>query len=194
MPTGYTSDLNHGEVSFKDFAMGCARAFGALITMRDEDHDAKIPDKFEPGDYHATALKNAEADLKKYESFTIEEANTAAEESYLSAYKSVQDRCEKNAALKNRYEAMIKKVLAWYPPTSDHAELKCFMLEQLESSIKHDCYEIEPAVKITGAEWLANVIKSAKWSIDYHKEEQKKEIERCESRTAWVRALRESLK
>ena len=34
MPTGYTDKIKDG-ITFKEYAMGCARAFGALITMRD---------------------------------------------------------------------------------------------------------------------------------------------------------------
>ena len=35
MPTGYTAAVCSGEITeIKDFALSCARAFGALITMR----------------------------------------------------------------------------------------------------------------------------------------------------------------
>lgn len=37
MPTGYTSPLYEGkEISFEQFALRCARNFGALVMMRDE--------------------------------------------------------------------------------------------------------------------------------------------------------------
>lgn len=37
MPTGYTASVQEGKVTeFRDFAMECARAFGALVMMRDE--------------------------------------------------------------------------------------------------------------------------------------------------------------
>ena len=36
MPTGYTHELHEGEeISFEKFVMSCARAFGALVLMRD---------------------------------------------------------------------------------------------------------------------------------------------------------------
>lgn len=35
MPTGYTDAIKDG-ISFNQFILSCARAFGALITMRDE--------------------------------------------------------------------------------------------------------------------------------------------------------------
>lgn len=36
MPTGYTADIKDG-ITFRDFALRCARAFGATIMQRDED-------------------------------------------------------------------------------------------------------------------------------------------------------------
>ena len=46
MPTGYTVALYEGkDVTFEDFVMGCSRAFGALISLRDEPN-APIPEEF----------------------------------------------------------------------------------------------------------------------------------------------------
>jgi len=49
MPTGYTLDLYDGKnITFKEFVMKCAGAFGALISMKDESLDAPIPEHLEP--------------------------------------------------------------------------------------------------------------------------------------------------
>ena len=49
MPTGYTAYVQDGVITeFADFAMKCARAFGALIDMRDESLDAEIRVQREP--------------------------------------------------------------------------------------------------------------------------------------------------
>jgi hypothetical protein len=64
MPTGFTADICKGaEVSFEDFAMTCARAFGALYSMRDEPMDAPIPETFVASGYHADELEKAKARL-----------------------------------------------------------------------------------------------------------------------------------
>jgi len=44
MPTGYTAEIYEGEkeVTFEKFALTCARAFGACITIRDEPMSASI--------------------------------------------------------------------------------------------------------------------------------------------------------
>lgn len=40
MPTGCTAKLHEDDQSFRDFALTCARAFGATIAMREEPLDA----------------------------------------------------------------------------------------------------------------------------------------------------------
>ncbi len=42
MPSGYTENIYYGKkVAFKDFALGCARAFGACVMQRDDPADVK---------------------------------------------------------------------------------------------------------------------------------------------------------
>jgi len=52
MASGYVHKMLDDKQDFRTFAMSCARAFGALITMRDEPADAPIPDEFKPDPYH----------------------------------------------------------------------------------------------------------------------------------------------
>lgn len=62
MPTIYTSDIRDG-ISFKTFALNCARAFGACVEIRDEPGGGeKIPEAFKASDYH---LKKAIEDCNK---------------------------------------------------------------------------------------------------------------------------------
>lgn len=61
MPTGYTHGVQDGTVTeFRDFALICARAFGATILMRDDPMDAPIPDEFQSSTYHLDRLKELE--------------------------------------------------------------------------------------------------------------------------------------
>lgn len=195
MPTGYTADVGDGKVTeFPDFAMRCARAFGATITMRDDSPDATIPDEFEPSDYNARALVKARerlAELQAMDRDAIREAANAAYVEALSYYrKSVKDRADTRA----NYEAMLDKVLAWEPPTPDHAEMKAFMVQQLEESIRFDCgYEPEPPTRETPEEWHEEQVQRAERDIEYHAKGDREERERAAGRTEWVRALRASL-
>lgn len=48
MPTGYTDKIYRGEPqTFPEFAARSARAFGALISMRDEPLGDELPKKIE---------------------------------------------------------------------------------------------------------------------------------------------------
>lgn len=196
MPTGYTAGVKDGKVTeFKDYALSCARAFGALILMRDDPMDAPIPERFEPTDYHLRGIKRAQERLIELEKMTPEEASRQARAAYDEARTARQQRREERAADRHRYEAMLEKVRRWTPPSPDHVEYKKFMVKQLEESIDFDCndsYDDGPAFKVSD-EWRAEQIKMARDDVDYHKAEHAKEGERVEGRNRWVRQLRESL-
>ena len=66
----YTYELVDKKLTFPQFAMRCARAFGALIEMRDDSMDAPIPDEFSPSDYHVKAKAKAEETLKRLRSIS----------------------------------------------------------------------------------------------------------------------------
>lgn len=53
MPSAYTAPVQDGKITeFKDFAILCARAFGACIDMRDDPLDKPIPEAFSPVTKH----------------------------------------------------------------------------------------------------------------------------------------------
>ena len=195
MPTAYTADVQSGKVTdFKDFAMQCARAFGACITMRDDPNDADIPDQFEPSDYHLNEVAEAKKELARLASMTDEQKSISALEAYNIDCKVVLDRQQLQEAHRARYEAMLKAVEAWSPPTNDHVEMKRFMERQLRESIDFDCRPYgSGAVRMSGSEWHDGAIAKARRDIEYHTNKYAEEVERCEKRTEWVRALRASL-
>lgn len=192
MPTGYTSDIYEGKkVSFKQFAMNCARAFGACVTMREDDMNAEIPEKFEPSDYHKKALEKAQKDLVKAEKMTLDEAEKLAAKEHAEEIASCEASAERRNATNARYDSMIEKVRAWVPPTSEHHEFKKFMLNQLE--ISRENWTPDSPKKKSGAAFKLDKIKRAKYDIEYHTKEYAEEVERAASRSTWVRNLRESL-
>lgn len=194
MPTGYTDAIRRG-ITFQQFALDCARAFGACITLRDEAGGGeKIPEKFEPSDYHLVEGRNARERLSKLRAMTDTaaaiEANREREEAEVSNAKYRREQDETRA----KYEAMLQSVRAWVPPSAEHASLKAFMVEQIEGSIKFDCTPCEHHLpERDAATWRRDQIKQAERDILYHEEEHRKEVERARGRTEWVRALRESL-
>lgn len=197
MPTGYTHNVQDGSLTeFRDFALQCARAFGACITLRDEPAGAPIPDEFQPSDYHEKALASAKAELARLEALSDRDVARAADADYEAAAEGWKKRRAEKITQLQRYEAMLAKAEAWIPPTPDHQGLKDFMCEQLRQSIDFDCgggsWDKLPT-RQTEAAWRFNAIETATRSIAHHTKEHAKEVERCRGRTEWVRALRASV-
>jgi len=196
MPTGYTSDVKDG-ISFNKFVLICARAFGALVTMRDEPSDAEIPEKFKGSTYNTKALREAEKDLGVLEKLTDADKKKGTQKAYDEEFGRVMDSMEESRELAFKYQDMIANVKAWTPPTKDHTELKSFMLEQLKESLRFDCntYTEKDLPKLQTAEqWFKKRRSELLHDITYHREEARKETERTDGRNAWVKALRDSLK
>lgn len=195
MATGYTAAIAEG-ISFPDFAMDCARAFGALITMRDDPTGTPIPERFEPSDYHAEAAEHARSELRDLLRMTPEEREAQAIAEWQSSEASRTRRLGELAELRGKYQAMLDAIRCWSPPSPDHEGLKQFMLDQVEKSIDWDCSDDmyrEPTPKKTGEEWFHE--RRALWeeSVARHERDYREEVERVESRNRWVAQLRESL-
>lgn len=193
MPTGYTADISKG-ITFRQYALNCARAFGALIAMRDDPADAPIPERFEPTDYHANELQQATDRLAQLRLMSPAEAEQAATAAYNSACEERARQVREKDELRAKYEAMLAQVVAWKAPTPDHIEYKNFMEKQIRESIDWDCRIFgDPPQQFTGAQWLAEEIRKAEWAINYHIKHDREERERVEGRNGWVKALRDSL-
>ena len=140
MPTGYTDDIAE-EISFKEFVMRCSRNFGATITMRDEPLDAPIPEEFIPSGFHDKELKVAKCKLKEVKLMTICDMQKEAKKQYQQQKEEYLQYIGKAVLLRQKYETMFGKVLAWTPPSEDHRPLKQFMIDQISSSVECDCHE-----------------------------------------------------
>jgi len=197
MPTGYTICIKDG-VSFETFALRCARNFGALIEMRDEDFDAPIPKEFKPTPYHQEEIKKAEEVIKKLEKITAKEADIAALKKYTDKLQERKKELTKNKLIIKRYQSMLEEAGAWTPPTEEHQGLKTFMINQLRESIEFDglenYYKKHPVIEEKGHQWREEGLLKAEKDIEYHTIEDLKEIERCAGRTRWVKELLSSLK
>lgn len=198
MSTIYTEIVaQRDDCSLKDFALRCAREFGALACMRDEPIDAPIPVCFESDDFYQ---KKYEAAKAEHDAFianppTREELSKEYDE-YVASQKeeyakAMADKREK----RRRYNRMLTKVLNWAPPTPEHQELRRFMIQQLQESIDLDCTEYDLALpsktayiaRRTDEELMSICIEnySIKW---------RKELRINQERNQWLQALRESLK
>lgn len=196
MPTGYTADIKDG-ITFKTYAMNCARAFGACVLLRDEPGGGeKIPDAFEPSSYHADRAAEAKSELSRIGEMSPAQRDRAAAKAWDEAETYRFERLAAMRAQQQSYEAMLAQVNAWTPPTPEHVGLHEFMREQITKSIDWDCdapHLLVPAKRQTGEQWAAERVVALARDIEYHERKHEKEVERAASRTAWVQALRTSL-
>jgi hypothetical protein len=197
MPTGYTHPVQEGKITtLREFAMNCARSFGACINMRDDPADAAIPERFEPHTaYYDEALTKARAildELPRLSTNECERRATAAHADKLDNHRRYAREKEEHRA---RYEALLAQVEGWHPP-ADLGELRKFMLDQLAQSIDFDCstkYASPEPEKLSGEAWRDSELSQAARDLAYHTEERRKEIERTEDRNRWIALLRKSL-
>lgn len=198
MPTGYTSIVADNEnFTFPEFAMRCARNFGALIMMRDEPLNAPIPEKFEPSDYEKNEYEKAKA---AYENFIVNPPSDEDLEKQYNEYVAHETELFAAASAdkdikRGRYNAMLLEVLKWQPPTPEHEGLKKFMIDQLQDSIDFDCREYQPVIS-DREEYIARNRSGEylKEELDFYEKRWHEEIERTNSRNKWLKELRESLK
>lgn len=195
MPSGYTCGVQDGTIkTFREYALQCARAFGACIMLRDDPLSPDIPE-FKPSTYHAENSSRDRSSLRRVNAMTADEVQAACDAEYTKACESRLKSLERIAVDRARYEAMLLKAKAFVPPTSEHAEFAKFLVTQLEDSIKGDCstdYYAEP-VRKTVDEWKREKLASLTKSIQYHEDEQANENERTKQRNEWVNALKEQL-
>ena len=194
MPTGYTADIYNGkDVSFNDFALKCARAFGACIEQRDDDLNdkPKLIEKNNDDCYHIKRINEA----KKWKKPTKVEFDDYVK--MQTAYYN--EKIDKQNKLKASYQKMLDKANAWTPPTKEHEGLKKFMIEQLTGSLDFDCdndyyqRELNNIKQLTYNQYVKNMRDSNKRDIEYHTNELKKDNERVDNRNAWISALYKSL-
>lgn len=191
MPSGYTTEIYDGkEVKFKDFALSCARAFGACVMQRDDPIDEKpkvMPEK----SYHTEELNK----LKEFKKPTKTEFNSYKKQQKADHLQNIKER----NALKKRYSHMMTEVEKWNPPTKDHESLKQFMIEQLTQSIKFDCETdfSEEKIKILSCmsydDYVLEKLNTYNEKLRYHKEREALEIAMIKQRNKWITDLYQSL-
>ncbi|KVP76881.1 hypothetical protein WJ94_15830 [Burkholderia ubonensis] len=192
MPTGYTADIAKG-ITFEQYAWDCARAFGALVTLRD-DPRAPIPERFEPDTYYQKRLEEVHATLERISAWTPDQIAAEYRREFDSSMAEYQARVDAATALRAKYDTMLAQVRAWQPPTPDHIAYKEIMESQIVESIKFDCcigYDRAPLPQEPAA-WHAEWIADLKATVARCEQQQRDEVKRANDRTLWVKAIRDS--
>lgn len=198
MPSGYTSDLYDGkDISFEQFVLRCARAFGPFIMQRDESLDVEPRLlEYNPDSYSERELVKNLAKLEFLLSMTEEEKSNGYL-TYVAEKVEAQSKSEiRRAGIRARYETMLRKVLTWnVSGYSDEflPNLKKFMIEQLEESIKFDGSSYVDRILESPQEWWENQVNTTKRYIEIEREQIQKDKERVESQNRMARDLFDSL-
>lgn len=196
MPSSYTYILGEREdMTLKQFALLCARNFGALIDMREKPLDTPIPEKIEPSPNYKKEYEKA---VKQYEDFIKMPDKLGYLETYYNEMverlqKEYAESSAKKSILRDRYNKMLIKVLRWTAPTNEHEKLRNFMIQQLHDSIEFDCSEYLPNIP-PKEEWCDIELHKSmlQKEADFYKKRYEKEIERVKSINQWLKDLRDS--
>lgn len=193
MPTGYTYKLIEEDLSFNDFAFRCAHAMGACYSLRDEGLNAPIPEKFAPSDYHKETIRKCNDVVTNLEELIHRDAHALADID--REIQQFNDLIDKDIREDKILAAMRKQVYDWCPP-GDYADLKKFMLEQIDLSMdspstyyQDRIAELEIA-KETPIVYFQSMLNNAKDDLAQAEKSLRKEQVRCDLNTAWVRGLR----
>ena len=198
MPSVYTAPIKDG-ITFARYAMGCARAFGALIEMRDEPQNAEIPQAFEASKYHEDATEKESAELKELLAMDHATAAAKAKEAHKKHIDYHTQAIAEDESLAAKYRAMLAEVEAYKSPSPDHDNFKKFMADQITESMKFDCSSnyhreaIEAAKLMSGAEWILTEKERLEKSMGYHRDHYQKEMDRAKNRNEWLSKLCKSL-
>jgi len=204
MPTGYTSVIREKDVTFKEFALRCARGMGALIMMRDDPMDAEIPD------HQPNSIERLRKQVHALEMRISRLKHASRNKIQACMFRDMQERAKRNTEyiteakeLAFRYGTMLAEVIQWQPPTPDHEGFKKFMAEQIVQSAEHDCsteyyqrgnQEVwQELQSMTPEEWKERKLAELQRSLDFYKKELADEKNRSHDRDEWVRQLKESL-
>lgn len=195
--TGYVHNMLDKKLNFEQFVWCCARAFGALVEMRDEPMNAPIPETLGRTSYHDERLEAAKAELPRLQAMSETERLEFGEARKAEAVTRLENTIAERDGDLASCRAMLVSVDAWVPPTPDHAGLKKFMREQLEiSTAAGQSYYIQELVKCKAKEPLAyfnDAVASAERDIEYHTKHANEDRVRYAENNEWLRQLRESV-
>lgn len=194
MPTGYTQLLvDNPDMPLNKWALHCARAFGACITMRDDDPTLPTPKKFKPDlSYHKKGLRKAHATIRKLEKMTEKQREVYNKKKQEEYKKHFTEQLKEAEETQKAFDNMKVQVEAWNP-SSEYDGLKKFMLEQIKVSDTYTSYYIDNLNKADTTDYWKDNLESAKRSIQYHTEGIAKEIETVKKRNEWLAGLCNSL-
>ena len=197
MPTGYTAKIMEQDVDFSEFILNCARAFGACVSLRDEDGYLPAPRSInDASTYHQDQLVVCQEDLAKFKEITDEELLEWVKEEKKREIELREEYLAHDINQNMRLEKMKVSVVYWEPPTPEHQGLKDFMLNQIKISTNDLSWHEEALAKALEVRMVNMVIdkfKELERLIAYHEKHIEEDYERMADKNKWLDDLYSSL-
>jgi hypothetical protein len=193
MPTGYTCIIeDNANTTLRDYALRCARAFGACVMQRDESLDSP-PRPREVSGHYAEQIARAQSRLVELKGISAASARALWEADCESKRRANAREAAEHARKSGVYAVMRAEVEAWAPPTADHGTLRTFMLEQIDLCYRPGEEPYIVALPPSPESYIEGQRQSAIRDLDYYTEGRAEEIERMKQANAWLDALLSAL-
>jgi hypothetical protein len=199
MATGYTQKILDGATP-REFALECARAFGALIEMRDDPMGLPIPAELEDQDSerYKSIIEKAQKRIKHVKKMSLARAAKHAQNDYDNAKNYHTAGIQEKAENCFKLAKVMAEVASYTPPTPDHENYKEFMLTQVAETVdwdgnpEHHTKELAKLRVLSPQEWKAKQIERAQWDVDYYTKQLNEHQERHAGRNQWLQDLHRS--
>ncbi len=202
MATGYIHEaLKYAKEGkpFRDwFYNSFLRAYGVCISLRDSDVK-KTPDKFKVSNYHLKERTKAEKELELLNDMTLEEREVygkKVKEKDMKKWREYIAKDKKEYELLRNYQAESKKMIGILRDVNnkDFVHIIEGLKEQFDKAFsdEDDSYwenELNKSSNKSPLDHYNGKVKSAKWNINYHKKEYKKEVERINDRNKFLKKI-----
>ena len=190
MANAYTEMLKDEGATLEDFVL-----HGFVKQYINPEMRMPIPEKIQPSGYHKEELVRARERFAEIWEWDEAKADGEAEKDYQKEIKWYKKESVARKKLKKRYKKMLGKLKAWKPSNKQTEDLKSFLIECLERSLKgSDCYDIDEPVRKTGEEFKDVEIKKARHDMEYYGREQQEAIVFARLETKWINEIRESIR
>lgn len=202
MPTGYTAKLLEGTQTVEEFALGCARAFGAYVEMRDEPLSAGAPEKLEDRDTqrYLEEIRNLERQIRNVRKMSYARAAKYAENDYNSSRSYHTNALIELAEGSFRLSKAMAEVASYSAPTQDYENYRKFMIDQLKGTIDFDCdpdYHKSALFDLklkTPQEWKAAKLENLNSLLSFYHQQLSDHTTRHNERNEWIAQLHQSVK
>ena len=154
MANGYTYGIEENpNFTAKDFALTCARAFGAFIHQRDQPL-SELPKAPEMDSYPVQRLERALKEKADWNATSLEDKRAQWEEYTRNLQAQYTEQVQEYKVMSKRYAEMRASVEAWQVP-EELDNLKNFMLKQIDESVRWSWDEEPSAPNLQSfEEWL----------------------------------------